>query len=222
MFIITPLVLIFASLAGITIIVWRKKSYLDKLHALDAAGSNTDSAMGGVSFGWMAYGAELFPELKSIFDRIKIHEYKELWLKEAEKFLRKTRLVFLRIDRLSDSLIKKIRKVSVNGQLSSQAHKIEPTSDKNHESEVVSVQKQTISPAFLKNEETRLIMEIAKNPKDASLYGALGDLYVEMESWIDAKESYEASIELDSQNELFKKKLSSVLEKIVFSEASGN
>lgn len=222
MFIITPLLLIFASLAGIAIIVWRKKSYLDKLHALDVAGSNTDGSLNGVSFGWTAYGAELFPELKFLFDRIKIHEHKELWLKEAEKFLRKTRLVFLRIDRLSDSLIKKIRKVSVNSQLSVQANKAEAVKEKDHEPETVIAQKQTISPVFLKNEETRLIMEIAKNPKDANLYGALGDLYVEMENWVDAKESYEASIELDPQNDLFKKKLSSVLEKLVSPQASEN
>ena len=69
-----------------------------------------------------------------------------------------------------------------------------------------------LSPAFLKNEEQRLIMEIAKNPKDARLYEALGDLYMEMSGFIDAKESYEAAIELNPQDESLKQKLSSALE----------
>ena len=42
----------------------------------------------------------------------------------------------------------------------------------------------------------------------------LGDLYVKMKNFTDAKESYEVAIELDPGNEELKKKLSSVLEKL--------
>ncbi|OGN08532.1 MAG: hypothetical protein A3C61_01930 [Candidatus Yanofskybacteria bacterium RIFCSPHIGHO2_02_FULL_39_10] len=59
-----------------------------------------------------------------------------------------------------------------------------------------------------------MIIEIAKNPKDAHLYEVLGDLYIEMENFVDAKESYEASIELSPQNGSLKIKLSEALEKL--------
>ena len=212
MFIFVPLILIFASILSIAIIIWRKKSYLDKLHTLNAAGNGLDS-IPNRSFSLVMYGGEFFPELKTLFEKLKLHEYKNSWLKEAEKFLRKTRLVFLRVDRLSDSLIKKIRRVHVNGQLNGQVG-TEIIEDKKEEPGSGQVEKQTISPAFLKNEEGRLIMEIAKNPKDGRLYESLGDLYMEMENWTDAKESYEASIELNPKNELLKLKLSSALEKL--------
>ena len=55
-------------------------------------------------------------------------------------------------------------------------------------------------------------MEIAKNPKNSALYESLGDLYIEMRNYIDAKESYEAAVELNSQSESLKQKLSLALE----------
>ena len=73
---------------------------------------------------------------------------------------------------------------------------------------------QPINPVFLKNEEERLIIEIAQNPKNAALYESLGDLYIEMSNFNDAKESFEAAIELNPQDESIKQKLSSVLEKL--------
>ena len=58
------------------------------------------------------------------------------------------------------------------------------------------------------------IIEIAQNPKDSRLYEKLGDLYVEMENWNDAKESYEAAIELNPTAEELKRKLSTALERL--------
>lgn len=213
MFVFAPLILFFVSISVIAVIIWRKQAYLNKLHTLNVAGNGPDNVSGNTPFSWATYGGEFFPEIKSLLEKIKFHEYVNSWLREAEKFLRKTRLVFLRVDRLSDSLIKKIRRVHVNGQLNNPEH-TDVVEEKTKEPELAHPQKQTISPAFLKNEEGRLIMEIAKNPKDGKLYEALGDLYVEMESWSDAKESYEASIELNPGEESLKQKLSSVLEKL--------
>ncbi len=213
MYILAPLLLILVSVFGIAVIVWRKKTYLDKLYALETAGSGVDGTISnGPGFNWTEFSFELFPEIKVIFDKIKVHKYKSMWLMEAEKFLRRTRLVFMKVDRVSDSLIKKIRRVHVNHKLSapSVAEVVEPKT----ESIPDQVQKQTMSPVFLKNEESRLIIEIAKNPKDGKLYESLGDLYTEMANWVDAKESYEASIALNPQNESLKQKLSSVLGKL--------
>ena len=216
MFLLIPFFLIILSLSGIVLIIWRKKSYLDKLYILNMAGNDMgDQALvSGSGVGWRTYGLELFPEVKTLIEKLKFHEYQVIWLREAEKFLRRARLLSLKIDRLSDTLIKKIRRVNINGQLNGQA--VSKTIEEKKET-IVAVdpaKKATISTNFLKNEEERLIIEIAKNPKDATLYESLGDLYTEMENWTDAKESYEAAIELNPQNESLKQKLSLALERI--------
>lgn len=211
MFILTPLLLILASLVGIFVIVYRKKPYLKKLLA---SGNGREISLNaevafGPSFSWKKYGAEFFPEIKVFFERMKLQEYTAMWLIEVEKLLRKIRLFFLRIDGVSDILIKKIRRIHLNGQ-SAQSSPEDNLSGSAQEAE----RQETISPAFLKNEEERLIIEIAKNPKDYHLYEVLGDLYLEMANLRDAKESYEAALELDTNNEEIKKKLSRALEKL--------
>ena len=67
----------------------------------------------------------------------------------------------------------------------------------------------------MKREEQRMIIEIAKNPKDAKLYEVLGDLYIKMNNLLDAKESYEAAIELNPHSEELQKKRSQIVEKLV-------
>jgi predicted Zn-dependent protease len=58
-------------------------------------------------------------------------------------------------------------------------------------------------------------MEIAKSPKDFILYETLGDLYSKMNNLSDAKESFEAAIELNPNNEVLQKKYSQVVKKMV-------
>jgi len=213
MFIIVPLSLILISLVGIVIIIWRRLSRSGNVYA---TGADSGTAfVAGQAFSWKSYGAELFPEIKVLLERLKLDEYKAMWLGEAEKLLRKSRLISLKVDRVSDSLIKKIRRVNLNSQIKGQGVAGESSKIKDNTSVIQDshIQRE-ISASFLKNEEQRLIMEIAKNPKNAELYEKLGDLYLEMEGFVDAKESYEAAIELNPQNESLKQKLSSALEKI--------
>ena len=213
MFLFFPLLLIIISVLGISAIVWRKRTYLNKLYDIGIAGGGVAGPISnGSNLSWTDFGLELLPELKNLLSKLKINAYKTTWLIEAEKFLRRSRLIFLKIDRFSDLLIKKIRRVHVNGQLHS--YSIETKESQNRTEESKQVQDQVMSPAFLKNEEERLIMEIAKSPKEGKLYEALGDLYLEMKNWTDAKESYEASIELNPRDESLKQKLSSALEKV--------
>lgn len=215
MFILIPLSFIFVSLVSIFFIVYRKKSYLGKHYSLNTAGDNDPVSISFQRFNLIDFGTELFPEFKQLLDKIDINKHKTVWLVETEKLLRRVRLVFLKVDRLSDGWIKKIRRVHTNGKLNShftneQVEILQPTMS----AVTPSVEKEKISPNFLKNEEERLIIEIAQNPKDYKLYEALGDLYIEMSNHNDAKESYEAAIELNPQDEDLKKKLSSALEKL--------
>lgn len=190
---------------------------MKKLYSLNMAGNGGDGELSASSLRWGNYGFEFFPEIKILLDKFEFHKHRTIWLMETEKMIRKLRVVFLRVDRLSDTLIKKIRRVNLNGQLNNQATNkpveagVEAVSLDDNAGQV---KKETISLNFLKNEEQRLILEIAKTPKDSRLYEALGDLYFEMESFSDAKESYEAAIELNPQNDSLKIKLSSALEKI--------
>lgn len=217
MFILAPLLLIFISVIGISVIVLRKKSYLNKIYSLNTAGSNGSYDNSG--FSWASFFADFLPEFKVISDRIEISRYKAHWLVETEKFLRRARVVFLRIDRISDGMITKVRKIHVNQKLNGLAKKdiaaVAAAIKIEHKAQVVDIKLAgSISMPFLKNEEERLIIEIAKNPKNSILYEQLGDVYTEMTNFTDAKESYEAAIELNSQNESLKQKLSSALAKL--------
>lgn len=212
MFLFVPLLLILSSLICISIIIFRKKSYINKLYTLNTAGENTID-----NFSWRTYSTDLFPELKFIAEKIELSKYKSHWLMEIEKILRKARVMFLKIDRVSDTMIKKIRKIHINAKLNGNLVQ-ENVTDQTPRTEVADLKNVAetgkMSMAFLKNEEERLIIEIAQNPKNGLLYEQLGDVYVEMANFIDAKESYEAAIELNSQNESIRQKLSLVLEKL--------
>jgi len=138
-----------------------------------------------------------------------VKEYKEMWLVEAEKLLRRLRLFSLKMDRFSDLLIKKIRKHIYSDTDNSSIFTAvnEPNQDKQD------AVKNGNEVEFKKSEQ-KLILEIAKNPKNAALYEELGDLYAKAREYKDAKESYEAAIELNSNNRELKKKLSQTLEKL--------
>ena len=196
MFILVPLALILASVIGISVIIFRKMPYLNKL-------TPETHVRGDIL-------TDLFPEFSEGFKSLKLKEYGHLWLIELEKLLRRLRLVSLKIDRISESWIKKIR--SGHGFKTTAPTVVEKT-----EATETSVAKTQIVPKItmedMKREEQRLIIEIAKNPKDSTLYEVLGDLYEKMNNFSDAKESFEAAIELNPHNEKLQKKLSQVLEK---------
>jgi len=217
LFLIIPLSLILGSILAIAIIVGRKSQYIKKLAIADMSAQAEGVAQSGVSSKnfTVRLFSELAPEMVGSFKKLKFYEYREAWLMELEKFLRRLRLLSLRIDRMSDSLISKIRKGYQNGHPAAL--------DAPHESSsalIPTIQVKTVPAPIvndleaLRKEEQRLIIEIAKNPKDAGLYDTLGDLYIKMGEYTDAKESFEAAMELDPSNQDLKKKHSYALEKL--------
>lgn len=185
-----------ASVIGISVIVFRKMPYLNKL--------TPEAHTGGDIL------TDLFPEFSDVFKSLKFKEYWNLWLVELEKLLRRLRVASLKMDRISDSWIKRIRRGnSFRTTTSPVLEKTEAV-----ESQIVKVQSAPgTTMEDMKREEQRLIIEIAKNPKDSKLYEVLGDLYTKMNNFSDAKESYEAAIELSPNNGELQKKLSLVLDK---------
>ena len=201
MYLLIPLVLILASAAGIFAVIWRKMPYLRKLSVTDVQSEPSI---------WI----ELFPEFSNGINTTRLKHYRQVWLLELEKVLRRLRVLSLKMDRTSDSLIKKIR------EFTERKHE----SLKEDMNPVRSLARaESASPKDLgeatsngmKKEEQRLIIEIAKNPKSSSLYETLGDLYVKMNNFTDAKESYEAAIELDPSKEELKKKHSQAVENVL-------
>ena len=195
-FIFIPLVLILASAAGIFFIVWRKMPYLKKLTAADV--------QPGQSM-W----SDLFPEFNNGINSTRLKHYRAVGLIELEKFLRRLRVMSMKMDRTSTSLIKKIRNVTAPTPKGVGV----PTEASGKEKQEVKEQPATVDE--MKKEEKRLINEIAKNPKNSSLYEVLGDLYMKMSNFADAKESYEAAIELNPTKEELKKKHSQAVENVI-------
>ncbi len=203
MFILVPLILILASVVGVSVIIFRKMPYLNKLTPETHLSTQT-GAIGD-------FLADLFPEFSEVVKSLKLKEYGRLWLVELEKFLRKLRVISLKIDRISESWIKKIRRGhSFGAATSSIVEKKETTEIPMAKTQPA----QKITLEDMKREEQKLIIEIAKNPKDGKLYEVLGDLYIKMNDLSDAKESFEAAIELSPGSELLQKKLSQVVEKL--------
>lgn len=204
MFLLIPLTLILASVIGISVIVFRKMPYLNKL-------TPETHARGDIL-------TDLFPELSEGFKSLKLKEYANLWLVDLEKFLRRLRVVSLKMDRMFDSWIKKIRRGTEKKHSSmgvSSGEDINPVRNLARDKVASPEDLGEATSDGMKREEQRLIIEIAKNPKDAKPYEVLGDLYVKMNNFFDAKESFEAAIELNPNSEILQNKFSQVLKKMV-------
>ncbi|HXK40574.1 MAG TPA: hypothetical protein VJ046_00495, partial [Candidatus Paceibacterota bacterium] len=82
-FLLIPLILILASAGGILYIVLRKLPRLKEL-------AETESSNGThVNGGWHALAHDLCPEIWNWAKGVKVKEYKEMWLVETEKLLRR-------------------------------------------------------------------------------------------------------------------------------------
>ena len=205
LFILIPLILTVTSAGGVVFIVWRKLSRLKEVTVSEVAADVFD-----VKRDWRKIAYDFCPEVIDWAKKIKLEKYKEMWLIELEKFLRRLRVASLKMDRWSDTLIKKIRKgVYSNDSLTY------PVKEENKNRPIKSnLEIEKHEREEFKKGEQGLILEIAKNPKSAPPYEELGDLYSKMGDYQDAKEAYEAAIELNSNNEALNKKLSLVLEKL--------
>ena len=108
MYIIIPLALIFFSALGIFFIVWRRRPAFNRSFL---SGGDVNEGSLDVKFSsWKELLIDFFPEANQGIKNLELKEHMVLWLLELEKSLRKLRLFFLKVDRISEILIKKIRK----------------------------------------------------------------------------------------------------------------
>jgi tetratricopeptide (TPR) repeat protein len=206
LFILIPLLIILFALIGIGVIVYKKIPFLQKL-------TPESHEVGETVFH------DFFPEVVTAHKSFNFKEYKEKSLRELEKILRRMKLVVSSIERWSESLIQRVRKVHRKTALEVKKAEEQVAEDNSiaiAQQDLVDIRPKTkdMSDDELRAEEQRLIVEIAKDPKNSMLYEDLGNVYVKLRSFQDAKDSFEAAFKLDPENQKLEKKLSNVVSKL--------
>lgn len=197
MYLLVPFLLIIFSAAGIALVIYRKMPYLKKL--------TPESHEVGDSLFY-----DFFPELSEYIDEAKFKELKKNFLKELEKLVRRLRVVTLKMDHISDRLIKSLRRSHITAHLEHKALLEEKTEEPVTTPAPVSAEP---SQEELKAREQQIIIEIAKNPKDPVLYNQLGDLYLAMHNVEEARESFEAALALTPNDLVLARKYSQLIKK---------
>jgi hypothetical protein len=193
MFLIIPLGLLAISCTAIIWIVGRKFVYLKKL---------APEVIEEVTPEERHFLIELFPEVAHFFASINFRGYGVTLLTETEKALRRLRLLGMRIDTVTNKLIHKVRH-------STKEHE-KILSEREPEKIVVTEPQFPETNVDMKQEEQRLIIEIAKNPKNAELYKELGMLYMKNGDLEDSRESFGKAVELNGEDAESKRRLDRV------------
>lgn len=196
MYILIPLIIIAVSAAAMIAIVWRKFPYLKKL-PVEAVHEGTDL--------WAGF----FSEARHYLKKIDFGSYRDLFFKELEKFLRRLRVVSLKLDRFTHHLIDKIR-INENGKEAAGRLALSEESKE----EIVPVAVILSAEEKQKKEEHALIIEVAKNPKNAELYKKLADLYILSENFPDAAEALKTAFKLDPDDKKTEVKLRAVIKSL--------
>lgn len=202
MFLIIPIIFILVSVLGIFYIFWKKTPYLRRL----SSDPSSDS------LGYSNFFESLFPGFFQFLGKIDLGEYKQLWMGEFEKFVRRLHIVSLRLDNFTNKLLHKIKTQNGSYQEKNGLGKIGRVINDESRDGIISVQENSLE--VLKKEEQRLITEVAKDPKNFDFYKKLGELYIKMGSMKDAEESFEAALELNPQDLEIKTKLDKISKRL--------
>src|SRR3989344_3647275 len=187
MYIFIPLIIFLIATGYAVFAVRRKLEFLKKI---------TPEAIQDRPASWQTFWSEMFPGVVSFSQRVEWQENKVHFLAESEKLLRRMRLLFLRLDASIHALINRLRH---------KTKREEAILEQQADDAVVMPIAIALDP---KEEEQLLIMEIAKNPKDALLYRKLGDVYIKINNYEDAKQSFSKALELNPKDAYASRKLS--------------
>jgi len=191
MFIFIPLILIAVSLFGIGFII------LPKLRVLKNDDKSSYQLEPGQSF-WRL----MLPELFSFIDRIDFKSYKKAVLTDIEKFLRRIKILSLKIDNSINRWLEQRPKISNGGDFSKVKVGEEEKTEDN-----INKERADKNNSVFKNKEKELITKISQNPKDKELYKTLGALYLEYNDLLDAKAVFDVVLELDPNDKEAKEAL---------------
>lgn len=193
MYLVIPLFLISGLVLGTLVIIARKFPYLKKL-PVDAEQKTAGN------FFW-----EFFPEWHLVYKKVDWAAYWGHLLREFEKFLRRLKVFSLKIETLSNTLIRKIKTNGYYQNGGSAANRVAVEAVKSAAEAVPIFPVEPI--ADYQKEEQSLIIEIAKDPKNPELYRRLGDVYLAMKNFLDAKDSLTTALKLDPEHEKTREKL---------------
>jgi tetratricopeptide (TPR) repeat protein len=192
-FLIIPFSLALVALLGVAIIVWRKMPYLRKL-------TPESHAFGDTMLH--DFAPEMMDWLASVPWRRFVHNS----LVEFEKVLRKARLLMSSLDQASDKVIRKVRTVhqaTAKQEEAMIAQRQEDIAKLAEEPDELDMD----DPEQLRQEEQRLIVAIAQNPKELPNYIRLARVYMRLENFTDAIEALQAAAKLDPADEGITKRL---------------
>lgn len=203
MYFLVPFGIFVVSLTAIGWIIGRKFVYLKKL---------TPEVVESVVPEQESFWIEFFPGPAAYFQQINLRQYRLNFLAEFEKFLRKLRLFSLKLDAATNRLIHRVRKSVVRheGVISEEAAAIQVEQD----ARIINGANGSGAVRDWKEEEQQLIIEIAKDPKNAELYKKLGNIYMRMGEWRDAVESFKKVTELDPEDKTIVAKLERATKKL--------
>lgn len=182
MFLILPLLIALVSLLAMAFVVYRKMPYLRKLAPESHPAGQT-------------IVHEYAPEVVDWAVSIPWRQYMRNALVEIEKLLRKGRLLMSAIDRASDTIIRKVRRVHIETAKQHEAivaHRQEEEARLAEEPDEIDLD----DPDQLRQEEQRLIVAIAQNPKDVEQIIRLARVYMRLQAYADAIEAFEAAAKL--------------------------
>ena len=188
MFLLLPLGIVVVCFAVCAWILWHKIPYLKKLSPeVIEVSHETENA---------TFWSEMYPELTSGVRKFDWPSKKQFLILETEKIVRKLRLFFQKIESFFMRLSLRLKRPVTN----------EDNREDAEEVNAPAMQAAADPLLELRMQEQRLIIEIAKNPKDAVLYDQLGNIYSKTGEIDDARESFKTAHELDPENEEFKAK----------------
>ncbi len=193
MYLTIPLALALASLIGIVVVVYRKMPYLRKLAPEAHPAGET-------------LLHDYAPEVVDWVAAVPWRQYVHNVLVEFEKLLRKGRLLMSSLDRVSDKVIRKVRIVHQETAKQHEAIVAQREEEAAHQAEEPDAIDMD-DPEQLLQEEQRLIVSIAQNPKDIEQIVRLARVYMRLEAYTDAVEAFEAAIKLTPDNESLQKRL---------------
>lgn len=123
----------------------------------------------------------------------------------TEKLLRRTRILFLKIDSFFISLIAKSRNKSQELAVKSREWVSEKRMKKIGKLKLVAKLKMTTE-----QKEEHLLRSLRQNPKDIKAYRELGLLYLERKNYEDASAAFEEVLKLNSEDEVVRVKLEEI------------
>jgi len=188
-----PLGITLLAIVGIVAIVWRKLPYLRKL-------TPESHEIGSTIFH--DFAPEAIDYARGIPWRKTVNNV----LVGIERILRRGRELVSMIDRVSISALKRVR--HVQEETAKQQAVIESQAETAaNEDDLEDQQADINNIEELREEEQRIIIAIAQNPKDVSLYDRLAHVYFGLSNYSDAVEALKAAVKLAPDDNRLVKRL---------------